>query len=76
MYYINLDEVVNVNSLEGALEEFYQDFKYPVYKEKEIPDGAEILKITHSEGTTNTYIYIPTFIRKKTDMICRFISLY
>ncbi|XP_063402213.1 uncharacterized protein LOC134686476 [Mytilus trossulus] len=50
MYYVNLDEVIDNNSLVGALKEFYQDFKYPVYKEKKIPQDAEILNITRSAG--------------------------
>ncbi|XP_063402449.1 uncharacterized protein LOC134686697 [Mytilus trossulus] len=53
MYYINLDQVVDVKSLEGALKKFYQDFNYPVYKEKKIPDDAEMLNITRSTGYKN-----------------------
>lgn len=50
MYYISLDEVFEVTSLEGALKEFYQDLKYPVYKEKKIPLDAEVLNITRTAG--------------------------
>lgn len=50
MYYIYLDEVFEVTSLEGALKEFYQDLKYPVYKEKKIPLDAEVLNITRTAG--------------------------
>lgn len=50
MYYANLDEVIDDISLRGALKEFHQDFKYPVYKEKKIPEDAEILNITRSTG--------------------------
>ncbi|XP_052090101.1 uncharacterized protein LOC127726690 [Mytilus californianus] len=50
MFYVNLDEVIDVNFLAGALKDFYQDFKYPVYMEKKIPQDAEILNITGSAG--------------------------
>ncbi|CAC5411658.1 unnamed protein product [Mytilus coruscus] len=50
MYYVDLDEVIDDNSLVGALKEFYQDFKYPLYKEKKRPLDAEILNITISAG--------------------------
>lgn len=57
MYYINLDEVIDDNSLEGALKEFHQDFKFPVYKEKKIPEDAEILDITRSTGTKQSKMF-------------------
>lgn len=50
MYYINLDGVIDDNSLKGSLKKFHQDFKYPVYKEKKIPQDAEVLNITGSTG--------------------------
>ncbi|CAC5424300.1 unnamed protein product [Mytilus coruscus] len=50
MYYVNLDEVMDGNSLGGALKDFYQDFKYPAYKEKKIPHDAKVLNITFSAG--------------------------
>ncbi|XP_076078923.1 uncharacterized protein LOC143048968 isoform X2 [Mytilus galloprovincialis] len=46
MYYINLDKGIDDNSLEGALKKFHQDFRYPVYKEKKIPQDAEVVNIT------------------------------
>ncbi|VDI61490.1 Hypothetical predicted protein [Mytilus galloprovincialis] len=51
MYYINLDKVIDDNSLEGALKEFHQDFRYPVYEEKKIPQDAEVLNITGPAGS-------------------------
>ncbi|XP_052090102.1 uncharacterized protein LOC127726691 [Mytilus californianus] len=50
MYYVNLDKVIDDESLVGALKEFFQDFKYPVYKEKKIPQDAEVLNITGHAG--------------------------
>ncbi|CAC5424297.1 unnamed protein product [Mytilus coruscus] len=50
MYYVNLDEAIDDKSLVGALKEFYQDFNYPVYKEKKIPQDAEVLNITGHAG--------------------------
>lgn len=57
MYFINLDEVVDVNSLEGALKKFHQDYKYPVYKEKKVPQDAEILHIRNSTGRKTGNIF-------------------
>ncbi|XP_071135828.1 uncharacterized protein [Mytilus edulis] len=48
MFYVNLDEVVDEKSLAGTLTEFHQDFKYPVYEEKKIPQDSEVLNITGS----------------------------
>ncbi|CAC5386124.1 unnamed protein product [Mytilus coruscus] len=50
MYYVNLDKIIDDNSLVGALKEFHQDFKYPLYKEKKIPLDAEVLNITGPAG--------------------------
>ncbi|VDH97155.1 Hypothetical predicted protein [Mytilus galloprovincialis] len=50
MYYINLDGVINDHSLEGHLKEYYQDFRYPIYQEKKIPENAKLLNITRSAG--------------------------
>ncbi|CAC5378256.1 unnamed protein product [Mytilus coruscus] len=56
MYYVDLDEVIDDNSLARSLKEFYQDFKFPVYKENKIPQDAEILNITRSSGETTLYV--------------------
>ncbi|VDI75371.1 Hypothetical predicted protein [Mytilus galloprovincialis] len=50
MYYADFDEIINDISLRGTLQEFHEDFKYPVYKEKKIPDDSEVLNITRSAG--------------------------
>ncbi|XP_071137206.1 uncharacterized protein [Mytilus edulis] len=60
MYYINLDEVVDVNVLEGALKKFHQDYKYPVYKEKKVPQDAEILHIRSSTGKNTVFLRCKT----------------
>lgn len=52
MYYADFDEIINDISLRGTLQEFHEDFKYPVYKEKKIPDDSEVLNITRSAGKT------------------------
>lgn len=50
LYYANFNDALDDSSLEGALKEFYQDFKYPLYKEKKVPQDAEVYNITHSTG--------------------------
>ncbi|CAG2188900.1 unnamed protein product [Mytilus edulis] len=52
MYFADFNEIIDNISLRGALQEFHEDFKYPVYKEKKIPDDSEVLNITRSAGKT------------------------
>lgn len=50
MYYADFDGVIDYNSLGQALKEFYQDFKYPLYKEKKIPQDAIVFNMTDVTG--------------------------
>ncbi|XP_071135826.1 uncharacterized protein [Mytilus edulis] len=51
LYYANFNDALDDSSLEGALKEFYQDFKYPLYKERKVPQDAEVYNMTHSTGS-------------------------
>ncbi|XP_052090097.1 uncharacterized protein LOC127726689 isoform X1 [Mytilus californianus] len=51
MYYADFDEIIDYNSLGQSLKEFYQDFKYPLYKEIKVPKDAEVFNMTSSLGS-------------------------
>lgn len=63
MYYIDFDEVIDDTSLVESLTEFYQDFKYPIYKKKTLPQGAEILNVTRSEGKNHVKVFLKQTIK-------------
>ncbi|XP_071135831.1 uncharacterized protein [Mytilus edulis] len=48
MYYADNHDVIQPTFLKGAVKEFYQNFEYPLYKEKKIPQDAEVYNMTHS----------------------------
>ncbi|XP_052090222.1 uncharacterized protein LOC127726809 [Mytilus californianus] len=50
MYYADVHDVIQPTFLKGAVKEFYQDFEYPLYKEKKIPQDAEVYNMTRSTG--------------------------
>lgn len=62
IFYANLDEVIDENSFGGALKEFHEDFRYPVYKENKIPEDDKILNITRSAGKIMLYVLHSNFI--------------
>ncbi|CAC5373127.1 unnamed protein product [Mytilus coruscus] len=51
LYYVNFNEVLDNISLGDALKEFYQHFKYPLYKERKVPHDAEVYNMTHFTGS-------------------------
>ncbi|CAC5373125.1 unnamed protein product [Mytilus coruscus] len=51
LYYVNFNEVLDNTSLEEALKEFYQHFKYPLYKERKVSHDAEVYNMTHFTGS-------------------------
>lgn len=50
MYYADNHDVVQPTFLKGAVKEFYHNFEYPLYKEKKIPQDAEVYNMTRSTG--------------------------
>ncbi|XP_076078924.1 uncharacterized protein LOC143048969 [Mytilus galloprovincialis] len=48
LYYPDFNDVLDDNSLGKALNEFYQHFKYPLYREWKVPKDAEVYNMTHS----------------------------
>lgn len=59
-YYVDGEEVNNTVSLGEDLRKFYEKFGYPLYKEKKIPEDAEILNISYPAGTCMTNCHVNT----------------
>lgn len=53
MYYADNHYVVQPTFLKGAVKEFYHNFEYPLYKEKTIPQDAEVYNMTRSTDNKN-----------------------
>lgn len=50
LYYVNFNEDHDDMFLGKDLKEFYQEFKYPLYNERKVPQDAQVYNMTHSTG--------------------------
>ena len=57
MYYLEGDEILDTVFLGDDLRQFYEEFEYPLYREKMISSGAEVLNITRSVGKSLLSIF-------------------
>ncbi|XP_063402215.1 uncharacterized protein LOC134686478 [Mytilus trossulus] len=59
VYYADVQDVIQPTFLKGAVKEFYQYFEYPLYKEKKIPQDAEVYNMTRSTGHRAKRGFVP-----------------